>query len=1120
MKTNLTRLLLSIMLLLCAAMSSVALPVSWQQAAQQARQFMSDINPQALIETTTVYRAPRRHAAASDAAYYVFNAQDNQGFVIVSGDDRTTEILGYSDKGHFDVDHLPTNIKSWLDGYAEQIQWLDDNNIEVTQQAKARSKVSAPARNPISPLVTSIWDQEAPFNNNCPSLTNSAAYSESTTLTGCVATGMAQVMYYNKWPQAATNSVPGYTLHYPYYDNSGSASKNTMAMSSLPSTTFDWDNMIDDYTGSYTEEEGAAVAKLMQYCGYSVEMEYGTSLVGGSSAHGGDVAKALVNYFGYDKESVDYVSRSSYTMDEWNELMYKELANRRPVVYCGQSDGGGHCFVCDGYSYDGFFHINWGWSGMSDGYFKLSILNPYASGSGGSSTSNGFSYGQEAVIGIQPGGAPADNGTFTGSSTTLSLYQPLSVTNSNGSFTVSVVPINQTSSSIVIYNLGFAVYDPTGSMTSQVGSVTLNGSLSSGYYFSKLLSFRYSQTAFPQAGTYILKPAYTTSLNGSWILMDGTVTNYLTVVVADNQISSVILHPNPSNLVVNSVSHTGDGVITHSQCLTYSITNTSESENFDGQLYLFAGSSSYQISRNGVYIPAGKTVNVEMFFDGSYDSSGNTISSGEESMILSTDASCSNQLYTYKLTMSTVGAATSLSQIELESIEFNGQIQQTSVTANGTSYPAYQVYGGSSIKATFKATNSNSSAYDQYVLAYLYALSGNNYIYTTGSEQKLHVDGNSSATFNVAFDGLSSSNQYLLRVLYYYSSNINGELYRSLLYFEDGLQFWTADGTSTGIQASGNVTIPEDACAVSLSGLSLSSVTPNSNPNTLYFIGENEAVPNGLENSNVVKGSSANEIALSAGCDFYTPTDITASKITYTRTFTKGHGNKSDVTDEQKHSGWSTIVLPFSPTSVTCGGSELTFFPSDEDSGNYWLYEFGAEDVDSHTVYFSYPTEFKANRPYIIAVPGDLWGDKWNLTGKQIVFSTENAYIYADAMPITSTGAENYKFVGNYSSKALSDIYKLNDDGYNFGLTGSASVDQFGAYFTTSSFAATSTSDKLNIGILSSNGDANSLNQVVLSERVQENSGKVYDMQGRELMNGQMAKGLYIVDGKKLYINK
>ena len=136
----------------------------------------------------------------------------------------------------------------------------------------------------------------------------------------------------------------------------------------------------------------------MLMCGVSVSMDYCAS---GSGAYTGNVATALKNYFDYDA-STRYVNRSNYRLAQWNQLVYDELSQSRVVVYSGQSSGGGHAFVIDGYDKDDYFHVNWGWGGGSNGYFLLSILDPgSSSGIGASSSTDGYSYDQGAVIGIR-----------------------------------------------------------------------------------------------------------------------------------------------------------------------------------------------------------------------------------------------------------------------------------------------------------------------------------------------------------------------------------------------------------------------------------------------------------------------------------------------------------------------------------------------------------------------------------------------------------------------------------------------------------------------------------------------------------------------------------------------
>ena len=315
---------------------------------------------------------------------YVFSMSEAGGFVIVSNDDRTLRILGFSETGVLDPENMSDEQRAWLQGYADEIAWLKQHDSsDVPFGTIVNTRAGSHEKEAIAPLVTTRWNQRAPYNNLCPDYS-----AGKRAVTGCVATAMAQVMNYHKWPVAATEAIPGYRDGYG------------VNQTPLEPTIFDWDNMLDNYSGSETQEQNTAVAILMQYCGHAVEMNYGSS----SGASMFKVANALKNYFDYNGTTT-HLSRSFYTNDKWEDIIYHELASNRPVLYSGQSTGGGHAFVCDGYQYDygtDFFHINWGWGGKSDEYYVLSVLDPYSGqGIGGSSSTGGFYFGQEAIIGIQ-----------------------------------------------------------------------------------------------------------------------------------------------------------------------------------------------------------------------------------------------------------------------------------------------------------------------------------------------------------------------------------------------------------------------------------------------------------------------------------------------------------------------------------------------------------------------------------------------------------------------------------------------------------------------------------------------------------------------------------------------
>ena len=317
---------------------------------------------------------------------YVFNLEGG-GFVIASGDERTLPILGYSDRGTIDWQHMPSNIKAWLSDYSTAIEALGNASL-------SRGEQSSSPRQAIAPLLPCLWNQYEPYWDQCPDVEGGRA------LTGCVATAMAQVMYYHRWPQAACEKIPAHT-----FPNSKASD---MTLDELPQTTFDWARM---------ETDLSEVAKLMRYCGQSVKMQYGS---GESDSDGTFVAQSARHYFGYD-QGVTTAIRSKFGIDAWEQLIYDELAAKRPVVYCGQSGMGGHCFVCDGYDGNGLFHINWGWGGKSDGYFALSVLNPYNNtGAGASSSKLGYCMGQQAIIGMQP---PTGTSTPSDESPMLAMYE-------------------------------------------------------------------------------------------------------------------------------------------------------------------------------------------------------------------------------------------------------------------------------------------------------------------------------------------------------------------------------------------------------------------------------------------------------------------------------------------------------------------------------------------------------------------------------------------------------------------------------------------------------------------------------------------------------------------------
>lgn len=332
----------------------------------------------------------------SQESYYVFPNANSKGFTIVSGDDRLPEIVGYSSQGSYDENNLPEGFVSFMKAYqnlCNKVNLGDAEALKNLAEIKAwrnKKNASAASTSAVAPLLGNIeWDQTSPYNNMCPRYD-----SVHVAATGCVATAMAQVMAYYKYPKQLKADIPGYVNRW-----------NGIPME-IPTITreegiYDWDNMLPKYNkeANATQQQKDAVAKLMYHCGAAVRMSYGPESAATVSA------TKLAKYFGYDADLMMDLSRSSFTLDKWMQIIDTELAAGRPVLYGGQASDGGHQFICDGKDGEGLYHINWGWSGSQNGYFDLSLLNPEKGGTGSGNSTEGYNRSCSITIGIAP-----DNG--------------------------------------------------------------------------------------------------------------------------------------------------------------------------------------------------------------------------------------------------------------------------------------------------------------------------------------------------------------------------------------------------------------------------------------------------------------------------------------------------------------------------------------------------------------------------------------------------------------------------------------------------------------------------------------------------------------------------------------
>lgn len=321
---------------------------------------------------------------AATPCFYVFNI--GEGFVIVSADDRVTPILGYSTESSFDAQNIPENVSFFLDGYRQEISSilaLDglEANPDWAKLSNGGLLFNKDATVVVGPLLRTKWHQERYYNSQCPVDTAGPA---GHAYVGCGAIVMGQLMRYWKYPVHGTGSHSyncNNASHGNGYGDYGRLSAN------FANATYYYDSMPVELTSTSTPTQINAVATLLSHCGIAVNMNYGSR---GSSVSPTNIVSGIKNYFGYPS-TVRYITRSNVGESAWLSTIKAELDSFAPFFYGGQSTTyGGHVWVCDGYRDDNFFHMNWGWGGLYDGYFNLGSLSRYA-----------FNYNQAAIVGLR-----------------------------------------------------------------------------------------------------------------------------------------------------------------------------------------------------------------------------------------------------------------------------------------------------------------------------------------------------------------------------------------------------------------------------------------------------------------------------------------------------------------------------------------------------------------------------------------------------------------------------------------------------------------------------------------------------------------------------------------------
>ena len=365
-----------------------AAPVTLETARETAKSFYGvqclSVPAKALPEFTCVY--PQERKGEDFVPYYIFNVGEDQGFVIVAGDDNATRlVLAYSDKGNFKPDAMPENLREWLRFYEEGVKAAARSSVSMSHP-KGFTKAEV-LKEPV--LGNIAYNQDAPYNDLCPidPQTGKVSY------TGCVATALASIARYFQYPEKGRGAISYTTV-----------SRGMNLYMDFSQNEYDWDNMLEAYNGAlsnYTAEQRNAVATLMRDIGYAVKMDYTSSA---SGAYRENSVLGMVDYIGFDS-ILSHRDRSVYDNEaQWIALLKSNIDLDLPVYYTGQSAGGGHAFITDGYDEADYFHFDWGWGGSSyNGYFSLNDLNPEGRGIGGG-TGGGYTISQAVMYNLVPEG--------------------------------------------------------------------------------------------------------------------------------------------------------------------------------------------------------------------------------------------------------------------------------------------------------------------------------------------------------------------------------------------------------------------------------------------------------------------------------------------------------------------------------------------------------------------------------------------------------------------------------------------------------------------------------------------------------------------------------------------
>ena len=1048
--------------MLCCSLVGMAEPVSRQTALYTAQSYMMSKGKH-INTAQKPFRAARRSSVtqtAEEAYYYVFNAGDNGGYVIVAGDDRVEPILGYVEQGSFNPDQIPDNMRAWLEGYEEEIKYVIDNDLKPNSPALRRRSKIINTKHSIPEILTTRWNQGMPYN-----LTIEKYYkedgSQARPATGCIATAWAQVINFHRYPNEIKVEIPAYTKTYTL----ANGTSKTVTFPKVPrGSKIDWEHMKDTYSCNENHQHDAAdtaVANLMRYCGQAVKMGYGPS--SGANWKAPDVIK----YFGFD-DSGHRVGRDECSIDEWQDLIYNEIDAGYPVPFSGSKLSGGHAFVLDGFDGEQLFHVNWGWGGGSNGWFLIGVLNSGDnSGIGAASGSGGYARGQAAVIGLRR----PDN---------IKANTYLSISDVGVSGTTARATFKNETGASGRFHVGILRIDEDGNYALVGTKQTITG-IADGVSQSKSFSL---SGKLPE-GTYKLSPASKPTTNEEWKPLYNMRDQYIEAVVdAEGKTTLRLVEP-VYDISIDTITFPGTRIVGKEQEIVVSFRNNADEYYKD--VYLFASKTSSKVYTENlarVGIRKGETAEFSFYYTPE--------ETGTYNLWFCSDKNGKN----------VIGQGTMEVITEAEATKASLSISYSVV--NGANNVAYgkQLYA----KATIR--NNGTTDYNGGVKIQLWKQKVGSSTASSGSSSMYNVEipKGKTVTVDVFFDNIDSDIIAHLKAMY---SNQEGTLSGGGVFdfkcqMAEGVLSWKSDGTVTGKAAATSMTTANTICGVlAVSSTKITRMTPNrTNPNVIYAFSDGMTPPASLDTCNLVVGKHAKHIRMVNDKPFFVPVAFQADSASFTYRFPT----------TENGTGWHAFTTPFTPDSIYVDNVPVAL---DDSLKHFWIYEFSAQNADGEVI-FTPVTKLRGSTPYIIAADSTM-------AGRAIEFRAVDVPFYKSGSDKMVISSPYFLFHGLTLSTAANNIYILNEEGTGYEFTSlKKTLTPLTSYFTSFQPAEMRPAviELPNLEVLKEELFDYEEATSVLTPHVstqKSQTHEAYDLTGRRISNG-LKKGIYVINGKKVLV--